>query len=217
MSKKCPSCRTSVADNVKFCPDCGTPISKNAVKQAAAKKKSGLRDTLIIVGVLAVVAVAFFIMQKPKEIPRPPQQQQSNTNHPEVEGMDNNMMGALANLPTDFGSLVSIGNQTMDQGNYAMAAECYRRALELKHDDYNDRTDYGACLHGMGLPDRAIQEFKHVISEHKEHGIAHFNLGIVYYSVQQPDSAKTYFNKYLKLEPAGKAAEAARTYLKEIG
>ena len=132
--------------------------------------------------------------------------------HQDVEGMTS----ALGNLPNDYNSLVQLGNQTMDQGNFAMAAECYKRALNIKGDSPNIRTDYGACLHGMGLPQRAIEEFMTVTQQYPEHTIANFNLGIVYYSVSQVDSAKTYFDKFLALEPTGAQSDAARNYLTEI-
>ncbi len=210
--KKCPSCSALAPTKSKFCPECGSPLSKKTVKKSKPSKSNPTRDTLIIVGVLAVAAVGYFMMNKPEPVPEPPQQQVMDGSHEGVEGMG----GVLADLPTDYNTLIQIGNQTMDNGNFPMAAECYKRALSIKGDSPNVRTDYGACLHGMGLPERAIEEFMTVTNQYPEHTIANFNLGIVYYSIKQVDSAKTYFNKYLSLEKEGPTADAARNYLAEI-
>lgn len=210
--KKCPSCRRSVPDNAKFCPDCGSPVT--STNKAGEKKAKGnaLRDTLIIVGVLVIVAVVYIVAMDPKEVPKPPQQ--TNQNHSDV-GSDG--MAAMADLPADYNGLILMGNETMDKGNYAMAAECYRRALAIDGSSPDVRTDYGACLHGMGLSQRAIEEFMTVLKTHPEHSIANFNLGIVYYGMNKTDSAKTYFKKYLQIDPNGQASQSAKQYLKEIG
>lgn len=217
---KCPVCNYKVAETAKFCPDCGAPMTtKKPKRKASGGKSNSLRDSLIIVGALAVIAIGYFIVKKPEAGPQPPQNQQQNfggTDHPDV-GADEGTMSVLANLPTDYNSLVRLGHQTMDAGNYALAAECYKRALAIDGSSHDVRTDYGACLHGMGLPERALQEFYRVIREHPEHSIANFNIGIVYYTIDQPDSAKFYWEKYLELDPNGNAAESARQYLKQVG
>ena len=135
---------------------------------------------------------------------------QTVSDHPDVEGMGA-MAAAFANLPTDYDGLVQMGNQTMDQGNYPMAAECYKRALAINGQSTDVRTDYGACLHGMGLADRAIAEFNKVLLEIPNHSVATYNLGIVYYNEKQYDSAKVYWNRYLELEPNGPARRLGQT------
>jgi len=138
--------------------------------------------------------------------------------HPPVEGMSNMPgMAILDSLPKDFASLVQLGNQNMDHGELPIAAECYRRALALDSTQVDVRVDYGACLHGMGMGDRAVEEFRKALRASPRHAIAHFNLGIVFLDIQQKDSAKAYFNKYLDIEPDGRAAAEASRLLKEMG
>lgn len=210
--KKCPSCNAQVASQSKFCPECGSPTSKKAAEKKKPVKSNTTRDAIILVSVIVVAAVAYFMFNKPDFVPEPPSQQIADPTHENVEGMTS----ALGNLPNDYNSLVQLGNQTMDQKNFPMAAECYKRALKIKENSPNIRTDYGACLHGMGLPHRAIEEFMTVTKQYPKHTIANFNLGIVYYSVNQVDSAKIYFNKYLTFESTGPTADAARNYLTEL-
>mgnify|MGYP001556907628 CR=1 FL=1 len=184
--------------------------SKPKVKSKSESKLKSSRDTLIIVAVLVVVGGGYLWINRPeKEV-------SAEFNHPQVEGMDNKMMGATLNLPTDYEGLVMLGNQTMDQQNFPLAAESYRRALAIKGDDPHVRTDYGACPHGMGLAHRALEEFATVLEQHPEHALANFNMGIVYYNEKQFDSAKVYWEKYLAIEPDGQIAPTVRQYLNQL-
>ncbi|MFQ5453707.1 MAG: hypothetical protein ACE5D6_05925 [Candidatus Zixiibacteriota bacterium] len=211
----CPKCKSNVIENAKFCPGCGFKLKTNIKsEQTKSTASNSSRDLLIVISVVIVITAGYFIFNDPKQTPQ--QTVENISSHPEIEGMDA-MMGALANMPDDYNSLVRMGNETMDQGNYPMGAECYRRALEIKEDSPDIRTDYGACLHGMGLAERAIEEFMKVIEKYPEHSIANYNLGIVYYTIHQHDSARTYWNKYLAVASDGEMAESIRKLLKEIG
>jgi tetratricopeptide (TPR) repeat protein len=175
---------------------------------------------MIVVGALVVVAVGYFLFKQPAPKPEAPEQQPSSgAQHPPVtdESGKSVDMPMLTDLPTDYKGLVQAGNDNMDHGQFPLAAECYRRALAIDGSSTDVRTDYGACLHGMGLPQRAIDEFRKVLVQDPKHTICNFNLGVVFNELQQTDSARFYWTKYLKMEPQGKAADAARQYLKEIG
>lgn len=174
-------------------------------------KAKSYKDTLIIVAVVVVAAAGYFWYTRPAKTAS------SQFKHPEVAGMDSKMMGASLNLPVDYESLVALGNQSMDQGNFPLAAESYRRALTIKSDDPDIRTDYGACLHGMGLPHRALEEFRKVLKAHPNHGVANFNMGIVFYNEQVLDSARVYWEKYLQIEPEGNVAATVREFLAKMG
>jgi Tfp pilus assembly protein PilF len=105
----------------------------------------------------------------------------------------------------------------MDQRNFPLAAECYKRALAIDGTSLDVRVDYGACLHGMDLPLRAKDEFQMVLAENPLHAVANFNLGITYYTLNQIDSAQIYWKKYLAIDPNGNAAATARQLLQETG
>jgi cytochrome c-type biogenesis protein CcmH/NrfG len=213
--------------NAKFCPQCGASLTGE--KPSGAQASTRLRDIGIIVGVLIIMTAAYFILKgKPvqQQVARPQTQQQQPAgaqtamppDHPPVEGMANMPgMEALDSLPKDFNSLVMLGNQNMDHSNLPVAAECYRRALAIDSNQVDVRVDYGACLHGMGMGDRAVQEFRKALAMSPRHAIAHFNLGVVFMDIQQNDSAKVYFKKYLEIEPNGRAAADANRMLQQIG
>lgn len=173
------------------------------------------RDITTIVGLLMVIAVGYVGYHLVIDKPAPPDEAASFHSEMSPGSMDE-AMKMLDNLPQDFDSLVQMGNSFMDQGSFAVAAELYKRALTIK-DVPDVRVDFGACLNAMGLPMRAIEEFQKARRDDPKHGIASFNLGVVYMSQQQPDSARLYFKQYLKLEPNGRAAEAAHQRLQELG
>lgn len=212
--RKCPVCNFKVSENAKFCPDCGAPLSKKTQKKASNIKSSN-RDMFIIVGALVVVVIGYLAFKSPTEQPKPTRQQQTSnpTDHQDVEGMEE----MLANMPVDYNSLVRLGNQTMDAGNFAMAAECYRRALLIDGSSPDVRTDYGACLHGMGLEQRAIEEFHTVLAKYPDHEISRFNLGIVFYTMNNYDSAKFYWQSYLEKFPNGSMAGRAKEFIINLG
>lgn len=210
----CPDCSQPVPADARFCPECGYAIAKAAkpAKKKSKNKSTGQRDIFITLGVVAVIVVAYVAFSEP-EVPPAPPPMSPNAGHAGMEDM-----GAMApNLPTDYEGLVQVGNEFMDQQNFPMAAECYKRALVLSGSSPDVRTDFGACLHGMGLADRAIEEFQKVVAEHPTHGIATFNIGIVYRSIGQDDSAKVYWNRYLEIDPNGKNVGVAKEYLQAIG
>ena len=212
----CSSCSAQIDAGAKFCPECGAPlgVKSPASKKLSAKEqqKAARNHLLIVVTALAVVIVAFFVYQSMQ--PDPPSQVTIDSPH---NGADMGGMGAsMPDLPTDYAGLVNTGNHSMDDRNFALAAECYRRALIIDGSSPDVRTDFAACLHGMGLANRAAEEFKNVLANHPEHKVANFNLGFVYFTTNQFDSSKAYFQQYLKNEPSGGQADAARDYIKQL-
>ena len=222
----CPKCGHTVPTTAKFCPDCGANMQGGAA--GTTGKSTGLRDTLIIVAALVLAGAAYFTLRQRTPKPETPVQsaqpgdQGLPAQHPPVSGqttpeMSGTDMPQLRNLPTDYAGLVDAGNHNMDNRNFPVAAECYRRALAIDGSSVDVRTDYGACLHGMGLAKRALDEFRRVLVQDPKHTICNFNLGIVFNELKQTDSARFYWKKYLEFDPNGKAADQARQLLKEIG
>ena len=217
-NRNCPTCNHELSNKFNYCPNCGTAISKKAqekTKKEPVKGKSNpKRDMIIIAGIIVIAVAGYFIINRPENAPQ--SNQQVDFDHPDV-GLEMGEMGTGLNLPSDYNSLVQMGHSFMDQSNFPMAAECYKRALTIDGSSNDVRTDYGACLHGMNLPERAIQEFYKVIKNDPNHGIANFNLGIVYYTSNKPDSARHYWKRYLEIDPNGSAAPTARAKLQELG
>ena len=219
MSKiQCKSCRIVIDSAAKFCPECGSrqenlthdqpngqpdkPQMDNAVR---------FREMYITVAVIALITLGYFVMVEPEPVPQPNQPQQMTGHGPDGTEM------TFPDLPEDFGGLVTVGDDYMDDGNFPLAAECYKRALEIDSASVDTRSDFGSCLYGMGLGDRALEEFRRVFAIDPSHSIAVFNMGVVFSGQGHTDSAKFYMGEYLKLEPAGEAADRARELINEMG
>ena len=209
--KCCIKCGQPLTAGGKFCPGCGHPVG-NLSERDTRQNSTGsnwLRDGIVIVGILIVVVTGYMFL---RETPSQPESAMvtSPVGH---EGMG----AALGNVPTDYVGLIESGNQYMDAGNFPMAAEMYRRALVIDGHSPDVRTDFGACLHAMGLPERALDEFRMVSEEYPEHTIVRFNMGIVHYGQGRLDSARQYWESFLQVSPDGEPAEKARAYLEEMG
>lgn len=208
----CPKCGHELTGQPKFCPDCGVAL-ETAVKTPTLppppRSSHLVRDIGIIAAVLFLVAIGYVVLREPHQ-QAPASAGQSD------RGMSDADAELLNNLPDDFEQLIGMGNEQMDDRNYPVAAEIYARALEIRPSALNVRTDFGACLHGMGLPGRAKEEFRRVLSEDPSHAVAHFNLGVVFLTEDQADSARFYLEKYLQLDPQGPAVESARDLLKDL-
>jgi tetratricopeptide (TPR) repeat protein len=216
-NKKCPDCSAELPIKAKFCPECGASLASEehgarGSKPARIGKSTVKRDTLIILALIVLVPAGYVLFKKPAAAPVNVTQTESPHGVVGMEGMT----AGLTDLPTDYEGLVVAGNEMMDQGNYPVAAECYKRALAKDGSSPDVRVDLGACLFAMGLPQRALEELQIVFEKDPDHSICNFNLGIVHFGLDQKDSARVYWGRYLELEPDGRAAETARAYIQEL-
>jgi len=213
---KCPKCDFDLPAGAKFCAECGAPVDEIFRNDKERKSHKGIstkgRDWGIITALLIVLSGAYMVFSEPRIAPEKPAVNDFSHGSMEMEGMAANM----TDLPEDYDNLVITGNNKMDHGNYAVAAECYRRALEIKSDVPDVRVDFGACLHGIGLSERAVEEFMIVIKDYPNHPVSNFNLGVVYFDLNQMDSARFYWEKYLSINDQGAMADAARKHLEQL-
>jgi len=216
-SRQCPECGKHLEREVRFCPQCGLLVAGTNREQGNRNNKqlsssSNLRDITVIVGILAIVTAVYFILKQPSQSSRQP-------GGMDIQGQRTSGIAAnmLDQLPDDYNALVNMANRLMDERDFPAAAAVYRQALAINDESPDVRTDFGACLHGIGLAKRAIEEFIRVVVEYPEHGIAHVNLGTVYFDLGQMDSARYYWERAITVDPDGRAARLAREFLVELG
>src|SRR5262245_14601444 len=88
------------------------------------------------------------------------------------------LQDAVKSNPKDFESLVALANIQFDQQSYEQAADSYRKALELRPDQVNVRTDLGTALFYSKKIDEAIVELRKSLELNPTHPQTLFNLGV---------------------------------------
>ncbi len=89
------------------------------------------------------------------------------------------MLDAARTSPADPKPLIEIGNAYYDHKFYPQAIEYYQKALALKPDDINVRTDMGTAMWYSGSPKEAVAEFEKSLKLDPNHAQTLFNMGIV--------------------------------------
>jgi cytochrome c-type biogenesis protein CcmH/NrfG len=80
--------------------------------------------------------------------------------------------------PRDFDSIVELGNINFDQKNFGDAVSLYQKALQIKPDALNVRTDMGTAMFYQNRFDEAIAVFQETLKSDPKNAQALFNLGV---------------------------------------
>jgi cytochrome c-type biogenesis protein CcmH/NrfG len=200
--KRCSHCGKLVQEGEKYCSDCGFHVGRRGVVRI-------LLDHVIVVAILAVVALAYIGYNTVIADRTPPMKKTEAQSH----GMPPlDMDQFVAGLPTDFATVVSMGNALMDQGQYQKAVACYNRALEQDSSATDVWVDLGTCEHAMGHNEVAIGDFQKALALNPQHQIARFNLGIVYYTLGDDSMAVQWWQSLL----ADSLESGMREHLEEL-
>jgi len=93
------------------------------------------------------------------------------------------------------------GGQALDAGQWAQAAEHFRRGLAIDPSDVSLRHRLGTALAQMGDVAGAANEFDEVIRRAPDHARAHFSLGVLLARNGRDEEAIVRFTNALKYEP----------------
>ena len=104
--------------------------------------------------------------------------------------------------PGDFDSIVELGNIDFDQKNYDDAISLYKKALEIRPDVLNVRTDMGTAMFYLNRYDDAIATFQDVLKKDPKNAQALFNLGVcMLHGKNDPKRALEYWEKLVETNP----------------
>ncbi len=117
---------------------------------------------------------AFTTKSMPQQQPLSPAQQKEV-----IERAAAPLLDTLKKEPTDFESLVKLGNLYYDGRQFAEAVPYYERALKIQPQNADVRTDLGTAVWYTGDADRAIAEFQKALKYRPGHPGTLFNLGVV--------------------------------------
>lgn len=111
---------------------------------------------------------------------------------------------------------IRAANALMDHGQFEVAIRAYTHALARDSQNVPLWVDRGACRHALGDYEGAESDFRQALRLAPEHPTAHFNLGVVFFSRNLPDSARVRFSLVRTLAPASPEAERARALLSQL-
>ncbi|HEY7169882.1 MAG TPA: tetratricopeptide repeat protein [Vicinamibacterales bacterium] len=94
------------------------------------------------------------------------------------------------------------GGRFLDAGNWAAAADNFRKGLAIKPDDPSLRHRLGTALYQMGDVKGAMEEFERVTRTSPDFAKAHFSLGVLKYAGGQYDGAVEQFSLAVKSDPS---------------
>ncbi len=104
--------------------------------------------------------------------------------------------------PKDFESIVELGNLNFDQKNYTDAINLYKKALEVRPDALNVRTDMGTAFFYQNRFDDAIEQFKETLKIDPNNAQALFNLGVaMLHGKNDAKGALEYWQKLIDTNP----------------
>jgi tetratricopeptide (TPR) repeat protein len=92
------------------------------------------------------------------------------------------------------------GGRALDAGNWAAAAEYFRKGLALKPADPSLRHRLGTALYQLGDVRGAIEQFEQVIRTSPEYAKAHFSLGVLMEASGRYQEAMDRFSTALKYD-----------------
>ena len=108
----------------------------------------------------------------------------------------------LRTNPKNFEALVEMANIHFDQKNFEDSIGLYIRALEIRPDMVNVRTDLGTALFYANRHDDAIAEFKRALELDPTHPQTLFNIGVAFlHGKNDVPGALQYWEKLVALNP----------------
>ncbi len=134
----------------------------------------------------------------------------------EVLAQINQIRNHLEHSPNDIDHWILLGNLLFDENRFEEAIEPYQKALALKPQNNDVRTDYGVSLFSTGRSEEAIQEFQTVLRSDARHLTAMFNIGVVYAHLGKNDQAREHWNRVIKTDPNSQYAGRAKNGLTQL-
>jgi len=119
--------------------------------------------------------------------------------------------------PKNFEALRELGNIRYDERNFNEAAALYAKALEVKPDDVNVRSDRGgALLQGRHI-DEAIGELNTVLSKDPTHPQALYILGVALLEGKSDrEGALAAWNKLVQTHPELPELNIVKDQIKQV-
>jgi tetratricopeptide (TPR) repeat protein len=119
--------------------------------------------------------------------------------------------------PRNFEALRELGNIHFDQRKFDEAAEWYEKALEVRPDSIDVRTDHGVALFSAKRPDEAIAEFQKSLALNPTHPETLYDLGWALWQGRNDlDGALRAWNKLVETNPTFPRLADVKAQIQEV-
>ncbi|HTN93549.1 MAG TPA: tetratricopeptide repeat protein, partial [Gallionella sp.] len=115
--------------------------------------------------------------------------------------IDPNLVAAQANVEIILQDLYNRGNLLADNGETELAAEHYRKALEINPNFAEAHCNLGLALKELGQLDHAVSSYQQSLKINPGLTEAHNNLGVALRNLGMLDNAISSFDHALKINP----------------
>lgn len=124
------------------------------------------------------------------------------------------LLDAVSKSPSDYDSLVKLGNLYYDGQQFANAIQYYERALVIHPDNPDVRTDMGTAYWYTGNADRALTELQTSLKYRPGHPQTLFNLGwVLWQGKTDPKGAVEAWEQLLKTNPDYPGKQQVEQYI----
>jgi cytochrome c-type biogenesis protein CcmH/NrfG len=121
---------------------------------------------------------------------------------PNMDALAAQLLATAQQNPKDPSVFIQLGDLYSDHKQYAKSIEYYGKALELRPDDVNVRTDMGTALWYSGDANKALAEYEKSLKVNPKHPQTLFNVGIVkWQGLNDVPGAIAAWKKLLELNP----------------
>ena len=173
------------------------------------------KETILLITIaLAVGTLAGVIFTNANK--KMPVQNQAVASTSSIDALQHieHLKDLLVKEPDNRNAWVQLGHSYFDSNQPMKAIEAYDKALEIDSNDPDVLTDQGTMYRRVGWFDKAINNFTKANQLNPQHLNSLFNLGIVYsQDLGEKEKADEVWNRYLELNPTGRAADKVRTML----
>lgn len=121
---------------------------------------------------------------------------------PSMDALAEKLLATAQQNPKDPTVFIQLGDLYSDHKQYAKAIEYYGKALEIRPNDVNVRTDLGTAYWYAGDAPKALAEYENSLKVDRKHPQTLFNLGLVkWQGLGDTPGAIAAWKKLLQLNP----------------
>ncbi len=222
--KKCPSCSHLNREEAEFCEKCGKLLEKPASKFAFKT----YTVWFVVVIVLAFAVVSYYNYQlfaplKGKYAVAGGEMREEDPHKAAENGLPaldekivKQLQARIGSAPEAVEPLVDLGNYLFDKMRYQDALHYYLHALEKNEKLPDVWVDAGVAAYNLHNLQAAERYFSEALNINPLHAKALYNLGIVYYNINEKEKVAEVWGKLVKERPETPEAQQAKRFLENM-